>query len=50
MIAFIKDHLGVHGVELICEVLPIAHPPTTRPRHSGWTRSGIWHGHGVMRH
>ena len=32
MIAFIGDHRGVHGVEPICEVLPIA--PSTYHAHS----------------
>ena len=32
MIAFIDDHRGVHGVEPICEVLPIA--PSTYPAHA----------------
>jgi len=32
MIAFIDDHRGVHGVEPICEVLPIA--PSTYHAHS----------------
>ena len=31
MIAFIDDHCGVHGVEPICEVLPIA--PSTYHDH-----------------
>jgi putative transposase len=32
MIAFIDDHLGVHGVEPICKVLPIA--PSTYHDHA----------------
>jgi transposase InsO family protein len=32
MIAFIDDHRGVHGVEPICEVLPIA--PSTYHAHA----------------
>ena len=32
MIAFIDDHRGVHGVEPICEVLPIA--PSTCHAHA----------------
>lgn len=31
MIAFINDHRGVHGVEPICKVLPIA--PSTYHAH-----------------
>ena len=31
MIAFIDDHRGVHGVEPICKVLPIA--PSTYRAH-----------------
>jgi putative transposase len=31
MIAFIDDHLGAHGVEPICKVLPIA--PSTYHAH-----------------
>ena len=32
MIAFIDDHRGVHGVEPICKVLPIA--PSTYHAHA----------------
>jgi hypothetical protein len=35
MIAFIDDHRDVHGVEPICEVLPIA-PSTYRAHAAAW--------------
>jgi len=34
MIAFIDDYRGVHGVEPICEVLPVA--PSTYHAHAAW--------------
>ena len=42
MIAFIDDHRGVHGVEPICKVLPIA-PSTYRTHVAHLSPFGIPH-------